>query len=100
MARRKRGAQVVIVRKEKRMNPLTHLAAFALTGGMSSVVSAARAAQVASYNARTRKLQEQSEQDEAEYEAELLQEQMDAERPYQETLAEMAARMQQYKEEK
>ena len=59
---RKKG-KVVIVRKQKRMNPLVHLTMFAVTGGASSVVSAARAAQVAGYNARTRKMIEESEDD-------------------------------------
>jgi len=56
MGRKKKGAPVVIVRKDKKMHKLTHLAAFALTGGASSVVTATRAAQIAAYNARTRKL--------------------------------------------
>lgn len=63
MSRKKKGAPVVIVRKDKRLSKLGHLTAFALTGGASSVVTAAKAATNAGYNARTRKLQEESEPD-------------------------------------
>jgi hypothetical protein len=53
--------QVVIVRKDKRIrHKLLHAIAFAATGGASGIVTAAEAANHASYNARTRKLQEQS----------------------------------------
>lgn len=53
--------QVVIVRKDKRIrHKLLHAAAFALTGGTSGLVTAAEAAGHASYNARTRKLQQQA----------------------------------------
>jgi hypothetical protein len=58
---RKKKAPVVIIRKHKRIKPWRHIAAFALTGGTSSVVTAARAVQVSSYNARTRKLMEQGD---------------------------------------
>jgi hypothetical protein len=61
MRRKKKGAPVVIVRKDKRLNKLGHLTAFALTGGASGVYSAAKAATNAGYNARTRKLMEAAE---------------------------------------
>lgn len=49
--------EVVIVRKDKRIrHKLLHGIAFALTGGASGVVTAAEAANHASYNRRTRKL--------------------------------------------
>lgn len=49
--------QVVIVRKDKRIrHKLLHAIAFAATGGASGIVTAAEAANHASYNARTRKL--------------------------------------------
>jgi hypothetical protein len=58
MARRaRRGAPVVIVRKDKRLNKTGHLLAFMLTGGASAVVTAGKAATNAGYNARTRQLQ-------------------------------------------
>jgi hypothetical protein len=54
----KRGAPVVIMRKDKRIrHKLLHAAAFAATGGASGIVTAAEAANHAGYNARTRKLQ-------------------------------------------
>ena len=56
MSRRKKGAPVVITRKDKRLNKTGHLAAFVLTGGTSAVYTAAKAATNAGYNARTRKL--------------------------------------------
>lgn len=50
---------VVIVRKDKRIrHKITHAVAFALTGGASGIVTAAEAANHASYNARTRQLQQ------------------------------------------
>lgn len=53
--------QVVIVREDKRIrHKLLHAVAFALTGGASGIVTAAEASSHASYNARTRKLQEQA----------------------------------------
>jgi len=55
---KKRGAPVVIVRKDKRLHKGLHLFAFAATGGLSGVATAAKAATNAGYNARTRKLQE------------------------------------------
>jgi hypothetical protein len=55
--------QVVIIRKDKKVrHKLLHLTAFALTGGLSGVVTAAEVASHAGYNARTRKLQGQSEE--------------------------------------
>jgi len=55
--------QVVIIRKDKKVrHKLLHLTAFALTGGLSGVVTAAEVASHAGYNARTRKLQAQSEE--------------------------------------
>jgi len=55
-------APVVITRKDKRIrHKLTHLFAFALTGGASGLITAAEAANHASYNARTRKLQAEAE---------------------------------------
>lgn len=57
-----RGAPVVITRKQKRWNKTGHLLAFALTGGMSAPITAARAAQVAHYNGVTKKLVAESEQ--------------------------------------
>lgn len=53
---RKNRAQVVITRKDKKLKKTGHLLAFALTGGTSSVYTAAKAATNAGYNARTRKL--------------------------------------------
>lgn len=58
----KRGAPVVIVRKDKRLGKIRHLTAFALTGGASSVYTAAKAATNAGYNARTRKLADAAEE--------------------------------------
>jgi len=61
----KRGAPVVIMRKDKRIrHKLLHAAAFAATGGASGIVTAAEAANHAGYNARTRKLQAEAEADE------------------------------------
>ncbi len=60
--RKKKGAPVVIVRKDKKLNKTGHLMAFALTGGVSSVYTATKAATNAGYNARTRKLMEQAEE--------------------------------------
>lgn len=49
--------QVVITRKDKRIrHKWLHAVAFAVTGGASGVVTAAEAANHASYNARTREL--------------------------------------------
>lgn len=61
MSRKKKGVPVVIVRKDKKLNKTGHLLAFALTGGTSSVYTAAKAATNAGYNARTRKLMEKAE---------------------------------------
>jgi hypothetical protein len=58
MGRKKKGAPVVIARKDKKLNKTGHLIAFALTGGASSVYTATKAATNAGYNARTRKLAE------------------------------------------
>jgi hypothetical protein len=58
---KKRGAPVVITRKDKRLNKTGHLLAFMLTGGASGVYTAARSATNAGYNARTRRLQERAE---------------------------------------
>jgi hypothetical protein len=58
---RKKNASVVIVRKDKRLHKGLHLAALALTGGASGIVTAAKAGTNAGYNARTRKLMEQAE---------------------------------------
>jgi hypothetical protein len=52
----RRGAPVVITRKDKRLHKAAHLTAFVLTGGASGVVTAAKAGTNAAYNARTRKL--------------------------------------------
>jgi hypothetical protein len=52
----KNKTPVVIVRKDKRLHKGAHLAAFALTGGVSGAVTAAKAGTNAAYNARTRKL--------------------------------------------
>lgn len=58
----KNTAPVVITRKDKRIrHKLTHLLAFGLTGGASGIVTAAEAANHASYNARTRKLQAEAD---------------------------------------
>lgn len=54
---RKKNAPVVITRKDKKLNKTGHLLAFMVTGGTSSVYTAAKAATNAGYNARTRKLQ-------------------------------------------
>ena len=62
--RKKKGAPVVIVRKDKRINhKLLHAVAFAATGGLSGVATAAEAANHAAYNARTRRLQAEAEGD-------------------------------------
>jgi hypothetical protein len=53
--------QVVITRKDKRLRKGWHLLAFMPTGGASAPVTAAKAGTNASYNARTRELQAQSE---------------------------------------
>jgi len=58
---RKNGAQVVITRKDKKLNKTGHLLAFMLTGGASSVYTATKAATNAGYDARTRELQRRSE---------------------------------------
>lgn len=56
--------QVVIVRKDKKVrHKLLHIAAFALTGGASGIVTAAEIANHAAYNAQTRRLQAQAEED-------------------------------------
>lgn len=58
----KNKTPVVIVRKDKRIRHKgLHLLAFAATGGLSGVVTAAEAASNAGYNARTRKLQREAE---------------------------------------
>jgi hypothetical protein len=57
---RKKKAPVVIVRKDKRLNKTANLIAFAMTGGASGVYTAGKAASNAAYNARTRKLMEDS----------------------------------------
>src|ERR1051326_3103662 len=59
---RKKAAPVVITRKDKRLKKGLPLAAFMLTGGASAPVTATKAATNAAYNARTRRLVEQSEQ--------------------------------------
>jgi hypothetical protein len=59
---RKKKAPVVIVRKDKRLNKVAHLTAFAVTGGTSAVYTAAKAGSNAAYNARTRKLAAQAEE--------------------------------------
>jgi len=48
--------QVVIARKHKRLHRGAHLVAFALTGGMSAPVTAARVVANASYNVETARL--------------------------------------------
>lgn len=54
--------QVVIIRKDKRIrHKLLHATVFALTGGVSGIATAAEAANHASYNARTRRLQAEAE---------------------------------------
>jgi hypothetical protein len=58
----KRGAQVVITRKDKRLHKGAHLLAFALTGGISGIVTAGKAATNVGYNARTAQLVAQSQQ--------------------------------------
>jgi hypothetical protein len=56
---------VVIIRKDKRIrHKFLHAVAFAATGGVSGIVTAAEAANHAGYNARTRKMQAQSEETE------------------------------------
>jgi hypothetical protein len=62
--------QVVITRKDKRLRKGWHLLAFALTGGASAPVTAARAATNAAYNSRTRKLAGPSADEAAEFRAE------------------------------
>lgn len=59
----KNRTPVVIVRKDKRLRKGRHLLAFALTGGMSGIVTAGVAASNAAYNARTRKLQVEAEEE-------------------------------------
>jgi hypothetical protein len=59
---RRRGAPVVIVRKDKKIkHKVLHAFAFAATGGLSGVVTATEAANQAAYRARTRKLQADAE---------------------------------------
>jgi hypothetical protein len=65
MGRKKKGAPVVITRKDKKLNKTGHGLAFILTGGMSSVYTATKAATNAGYNARTRKLVAENERAEA-----------------------------------
>jgi hypothetical protein len=65
MGRRKKGAPVVITRKDKKLNKTGQGLAFILTGGMSSIYTATKAATNAGYNARTRRLVEAAEQAEA-----------------------------------
>jgi len=59
---KRRGAPVVIARKDKKLHKGLHLFAFMMTGGASSVVTVAKATTNAGYNARTRELQRQSEE--------------------------------------
>jgi hypothetical protein len=66
---KKKGAPVVIVRKDKKLTKTGHALAFLLTGGTSSVYTAAKAATNAGYNARTRKLMAEAEAAEAPEEA-------------------------------
>jgi hypothetical protein len=63
---RKNTTPVVIVRKDKRLHGGAHLAAFALTGGASGIVTAAKAGTNASYNARTQRLAAQAGEAQAE----------------------------------
>lgn len=63
MSKAKKGAPVVIVRKDKRLHKGLHVAAFMLTGGTSGVVTAAKAGTNAAYNARTRELAGAAEQE-------------------------------------
>jgi hypothetical protein len=56
------NTQVVITRKDKRLNKFWHTAAFVATGGASAPITAAKAVSNAAYNARTRQLAEQSGQ--------------------------------------
>lgn len=63
MRKSRRGAPVVIVRKDKRLHKGAHLVAFALTGGASGIVTAAKSGTNAAYNTRTRRLAEQAESD-------------------------------------
>jgi hypothetical protein len=63
MGRKKKGAPVVITRKDKKLFKTGHLAAFALTGGAAGIYTAGKAATTAGYNARTRKLQAESEEE-------------------------------------
>lgn len=58
----KNKVPVVITRKDKRLNKLGHLLAFAVTGGTSGAYTAAKAGSNAAYNARTRKLQAEAEE--------------------------------------
>ena len=67
MSRKKKGAPVVIVRKDKRLKKVPNLIAFGLTGGLSGVYSATKAATNAGYNARTRKLMEAAEEAETDH---------------------------------
>ena len=55
MSRKKKGAPVVIVRKDKKLRKTPHLLAFMLTGGASGVVTAAKAATTVA-SARSRPL--------------------------------------------
>lgn len=57
----KSNPPVVITRKDKRLHKGAHLIAFALTGGASGAVTAAKAGTNAAYNARTRELQRRAE---------------------------------------
>jgi hypothetical protein len=68
MGRKKKGAPVVVTRKDKKLNKTGHGLAFILTGGMSSVYTATKAATNAGYNARTRKLAARAEDDAPEVE--------------------------------
>jgi hypothetical protein len=61
----KNKTPVVITRKDKRLKKGLHLLAFALTGGASAPVTAAKAATNAGYNSRTRRLQAEAEADQA-----------------------------------
>src|SRR5260370_6542020 len=60
---KKNKTPVVIVGKDKRLSKGAHLAAFLLTGGTSGIVTAAKAGTNTAYNARTRRLQAEAEEE-------------------------------------
>jgi hypothetical protein len=63
---KKNRTPVVITRKDKRQNKLVQLLAFTATGGASAVLyTGPKALSNAGYNARTRRLQAQAEQADA-----------------------------------